>query len=72
MNTLEIQRELVIEKVLDATTLSEIHEARQTLREWIAAHPDETGMRDGFEQLSLMEDALEAQKTDQVEASTTG
>jgi hypothetical protein len=70
MTALDIQRELVIEKVLDATTLPEINDARRALREWLTAHPDEVGMRDGFEQLSLMEDALQEQNSDQLEIST--
>lgn len=37
--------------------------ARRGLREWIKANPEEEGMSDAFEQLSLLEDiALEEAK----------
>jgi hypothetical protein len=50
-------RELLKERVLDATSLDDIRAARQQLREWIAAHPEEREwMRDGFEQLAQMEE----------------
>lgn len=49
-------REALTSKVLGARTLPDIEEAQRLLREWIAAHPEEEGMRDGFEQLSHMED----------------
>ncbi len=60
-----IQRQILLEQVLDATTLPEIHQARQTLREWITAHPDEQGLGDAFEQLSLLEDIAQEQQTEQ-------
>lgn len=65
MNTEDINqtRERVINQVLDATTISEIEVARHILREWMMTHPEEQGMRDGFEQLSLMQDIAEAEKT---------
>ncbi len=65
MNTEDINqaRERVINQVLDATTLPEIEAARHILREWMMAHPEEQGMRDGFEQLSLMQDIAEAEET---------
>ncbi len=60
----EIARELLTEQVLDATTLAEIHAARQALREWIKAHPEDEGMGDAFEQLSLLQDIAEEQETE--------
>jgi len=60
-----IQRQVLIERVLDATTLLEIHGARQALRDWIAVHPDEQGMSDAFEQLSLLEDIAREQIAEQ-------
>ena len=44
-------RDRVTRQVLSARTLSEIEAAKQVLRDWLKAHPDESGMRDGFEQL---------------------
>lgn len=63
-------REKVLDLVLGAITLEEIAAARQALHAWMAAHPEEEGMRHGFEQLSLMEDAAheqEAQRRQQEE-----
>ncbi len=57
-------RERVIAQVLDATTLSEISTAHQVLRDWMTTHPEEQGMRDGFEQLSLMQDVAEAEEAE--------
>ena len=42
-------RELVSEQVLSANTLTDIEAAKQVLREWMKAHPEEQGMRAGFE-----------------------
>lgn len=68
MDTADISqaRERVINQVLDATTLTEIEAARHILREWMAVHPKEQGMRDGFEQLSLMQDIAEAEEAQSV------
>lgn len=57
-------RERVLDLVLGAMTLEEIAAARQALQEWMKAHPEEEGMRHGFEQLSLMEDAAHDQKAE--------
>jgi hypothetical protein len=43
-------------QVLSARTLEEIASARQALRDWLTAHPEEKGMRAGFEQLAQMEE----------------
>ncbi len=59
----DLDRERLTNLVLDATTLTEIHLAQRLLRDWIKAHPEEEGMRDAFEELSLLEDiALEEAK----------
>lgn len=42
---------------LAATTQVEIEQARQMLREWQQAHPEEPKMSDIFEQLYILEDA---------------
>ena len=52
-------RETLINQVLDATSLPQVKAAQHALREWIRTHPEEQEMRDGFEQLSLMEDIAE-------------
>ena len=44
-------RERVCKQVLSAGTLPEIEAAKQVLREWMKAHPEEQGMRWGLEQL---------------------
>jgi hypothetical protein len=62
-------RELLTEQVLDATTLPEIHAARQALRDWIKAHPEDEGMSDAFEQLSLMEDIAKEQEAEHIQQS---
>ncbi len=57
-------RECVLDVVLGAITLDEITHARQVLHAWMKAHPEEEGMRHGFEQLSLMEDAANMQEAE--------
>ena len=52
-------RERVTKKVLSARSLPDIRKAQKMLRDWIKAHPEDEGMRDGFEQLSLMQDIAE-------------
>lgn len=58
-------RELVTQKVLSARSLPDVREARQVLRDWIKSHPEDEGMRDGFEQLSLMQDIAEEEQASQ-------
>lgn len=55
----ELARDLVVTQVLDANTLVEIEAAKQVLRDWLQAHPDEQGMRDGFEQLYTIQEIIE-------------
>lgn len=62
MNEVDAARERVLDLVLGAITLEEIAVGRQALHEWMKAHPEEEGMRHGFEQLSLMEDAAHEQE----------
>ena len=56
---LELARERVTRQVLSARTLSEIEAAKQVLREWMKAHPEEQGMRAGFEQLYKIQEIIE-------------
>ena len=61
-------RECLTRQVLSATTLQEVHAATNALREWIKAYPDEREwMRDGFEQLSMMQDIAEEQEAERRE-----
>lgn len=55
-------RERLSEQVLSANTLPEIEDAKKALREWMRAHPDEQGMRDGFEQLYTLQEIIEAEE----------
>lgn len=52
-------RDRVTCQVLSADTLQEIEAAKQVLRDWLRAHPDEQGMRDGFEQLYTVQEIIE-------------
>lgn len=61
-------RKQLISQVLSATTLEEIHQARQALRQWKQAHPDDLGIGDGFEQLYIMEDAVRIIAAEEQEA----
>ena len=60
----DIERQRVMEQVLDATTLSEIAAAKQVLRDWLKFHPEEEGMRAGFEQLYLLEEIAQEQEAE--------
>jgi len=55
----ETAREAVTKVVLSARALPDVLKAQQVLRAWVKAHPEDEGMRDGFEQLSLMQDIVE-------------
>ena len=71
MNTnLDLARERVIKQVLDADSLPEIEAAKQVLGEWMKAHPEEQGMRDGFEQLYTIQEIIEEEETAYAEGQT--
>jgi len=55
-------RERLSEQVLSANTLLEIEAAKDALRQWMQAHPEEQGMRDGFEQLYTIQEIIEAEE----------
>ena len=57
-------------QVLGARTLAEIYTATQALSDWIADHPEDEGMSDAFEQLSLMQD-IAAERVAQQSVATT-
>jgi hypothetical protein len=56
---IDAAREQVTKIVLSARTLSEIDAAKQVLRKWLKAHPEEQEMRDGFEQLYTIQEIIE-------------
>ena len=60
--TLHEARERVNDQVLNANTLQEVEAAKQVLREWMQAHPEEQGMRDGFELLYTLQEIIEAEQ----------
>jgi hypothetical protein len=62
MLSLDEARRQLTRQVLGAKTLAEIAVARQTLRDWIGAHPEEHGMRWGFEQLAQMQEIAEMEE----------
>ena len=62
-------RERVSEQVLSADTLTEIEAAKQVLREWMKAHPEEQGMRAGFEQLYTIQEIIEGEEAERVGSS---
>jgi hypothetical protein len=62
--SLDDARDQLTRQVLGARTLADIAAARQSLRDWLAAHPEEQGMRWGFEQLAQMQEAAEAEQAD--------
>ena len=62
----EQRRERLISMILSAKTLAEIAQTRQMLQDWLAAHPEDSGITDGFDHLamshSLAEDREAASK----------
>jgi hypothetical protein len=48
--------------VFAARTLAEINRAKQVLRDWLAEHPEDTGMTDALEVLSHLEDFARAEE----------
>ena len=51
-------RDVLIRQILRAKTLPEVHAAQSALRLWRQRYPDDWGILDGGEELSLIEDAL--------------
>lgn len=60
--TLDQAREQLLDQVFAAGTLAAVAHARVALRQWLYDHPEEQGMRDGFEALSHREDYLETRE----------
>ncbi|MGI4789129.1 MAG: hypothetical protein ACRYFS_09805 [Janthinobacterium lividum] len=61
---IDLARERITKQVLDADTLEEIEAAKQILREWMKVHPEEQGMRAGFEQLYTIQEIIEAEEAE--------
>ena len=63
----DLARECLTWQVLSAKTLSEVRTAQTALRAWIERYPEEREwMRDGFEQLSMMQDIAEEEDTERM------
>jgi len=60
----DIARKRVTEQVLDADSLPEIEAAKIALRGWMMAHPNEQGMRAGFEQLYTIQEIIENEQAE--------
>ena len=58
------ERERILDQVLDARTLPEIAVATRELREWVQQNPDDIGIQEAFEGLSLMQDIAEEQEAE--------
>lgn len=63
------ERERILDQVLDARTLPEIADATQELRGWLRQNPEDTGIREAFEGLSLMRDIAEEQEAERTHES---
>ena len=58
-SNIDLARGIVTDQVLSANTLPEIEAAKQILRAWMKDHPEEQGMREGFEQLYTIQEIIE-------------
>lgn len=58
LNAEDKAREKLFDQVQEAYTQEEIETAKQALRDWQQAHPEESGIADAFEILSHQEDYL--------------
>lgn len=60
----DVAREGVTEQVLSADSSLETESAKIVLREWMKAHPNEQGMREGFEQLYTIQGIIEHEQAE--------
>lgn len=58
----EQRRERLISMILSAKTLAEITQTRQVLQDWLAAHPDDLGITDGFDHLAMSRSLAESRE----------
>lgn len=63
------ERQRVLRQSLRARTLPEIETAAHELKQWIMEHPDDLGIVDAFEQLSMMEEIASEQGTSESPAT---
>ncbi len=55
-------RERTIGLILSAQTLAEITAARQMLQDWVATHPADLGIVDGFDHLAMSRSIAESRE----------
>lgn len=60
------ERKRILDQALDARTLPEIAFATRELQEWVRQNPEDIGIREAFEGLSLMQDIAEEQEAERV------
>jgi len=58
------ERERILDQAPDARTLPEIATATRELQEWVRQKPEDIGIREAFEGLSLMQDIAEEQEAE--------
>jgi hypothetical protein len=58
----EQHRERIIGLILTAQTLAEIADARLALQEWVAEHPGDPGITDGFDHLAMSRSIAESRE----------
>lgn len=63
------ERERILDRALDARTLPEIAIATHELREWVRQNPEDFGIREALEGLSLMRDIAEEQEAERLHAN---
>ncbi len=63
------ERQHILKQVLDARTLEEIDTVSEQLRQWVRMHPEDVGIREAFEGLSLLRDIAEEQEAERTLAS---
>lgn len=62
------ERKRVLTQTLDARTLPEIEAATQALRAWVQQNPEDVGIVEALEGLSLMRDIAEEQEAERARA----
>jgi hypothetical protein len=60
------ERKRILKQVLDARSLPEIDAATETLRVWVRRNPEDAGIVEAFEGLSLMRDIAEEQAAEEI------
>lgn len=60
------ERERVLNQALRARTFSEIAQANVEMDQWVAAHPEDLGIRDAYEVLDNMQEIAEFQQQEEL------